>query len=165
MFLTCPQCKSNKSVTCTLNSLYRRVPCSASCRDMCWRLIPLFCFVIQLLSSGSGLCLLFMFKTFASLMHKFLFQLCERKKHPVAPRSLIADRILTQLTWLHADVFSVFCSSHWLILYKAKRTTQIENQLAPVIFVNLHKLKASCHLLELSCQNQTKQYCIRRCHK
>lgn len=104
-------------------------------------------------------------QTFASLMHKFLFQLCERKKHPVAPRSLIADRILTQLTWLHADVFSVFCSSHWLILYKAKRTTQIENQLAPVIFVNLHKLKASCHLLELSCQNQTKQYRIRRCHK
>lgn len=35
-------------------------------------------------------------------MHKFLFQLFERKKHPVAPRSLIADRILTQLTWLHA---------------------------------------------------------------
>lgn len=125
----------------------------------------LFCFVIQLLSSGSGLCWLFMFKTFASLLHKFLFQLCERKKHPVAPRSLIADRILTQLTWLHADVFSVFCSSHWLILYKAKRTAQIENQLAPVIFVNLHKLKASCHLLELSCQNQTKQYRIRSYHK
>lgn len=53
-------------------------------------------------------------------MHKFLFQLRERKKHPVAPRSLIADRILTQLTWLDADVFSVFCSSHLLILYKAK---------------------------------------------